>query len=96
MYENIYNSLTQYISDTDITETEQQELLNSSKKISPEQQEIFYFLIYYHYRVKSNSTKTIYPYKLKQTTINTIDIDIDQLPFDLKHILLKFIKTSID
>jgi len=92
MYENIYNSLNYFLPESDISETDYQEIVEKLKTFSAEKQEIFYFLIYHDYCKKSSSCKTIYPYKLKQTSINSLDINMDNLPYNLKHILLKFVK----
>lgn len=92
MYENIYNSLNYYLPETDITETDFQKIAEKIKTFNMEKQEIFYFLIYYDYYQKSSSKKTVFPYKIKQTSVNTLDINMDNLPYNLKHILLKFVE----
>jgi hypothetical protein len=90
MYENIYNSLNHFLPETDISETDFQRIVEKLKTFNAEKQEIFYFLIYYDNCVKLSSKKTVLPYKIKQTSVNTLDINMDNLPYNLKHILLKF------
>lgn len=93
-YENLYNSLSYNLPDTDLNNTEKQDLLDIIQRLTSEKKETVYLLILHDYTKHNPNTKVIFPYKSKQISATQLEIKVDALPARLKRILYKFCKLA--
>jgi hypothetical protein len=93
-YENLYNSLSYNLLEEDLSTEQKNDLVTLSSKLDLERKEIIYHLCLIDYCKYSPNTKVVFPYKCKQTTTDTLEFKVDNLPIRLKQILLRFVRVA--
>jgi hypothetical protein len=92
----LFDSLSNDIPDKDLTLSQKGLFIKRMNKIDKNGHDLVYALIKM-YQVENNEENTSFKLPYNGTFIeNNINFDLDKFPYDLKHILSKFVNVHID
>ena len=90
----LYHTLNVNLRKSDITRIEKLKILDSVEKMSQEELEAFFMLIYEHHRVSTEEEVDL-PYGCQQSG-GGIQINMSKLPIQLRRVLLKFVNMILE
>lgn len=87
----LYTTLSSKLPSKDLTVKQKNEIVKQIASFGEEQHKIIYTLIRCYYLDKDRGDFLSLPYGAHLSKLNTVEIDLLELPIPLRHILFKFI-----